>query len=101
MPLPISTVFADLPDPRSEINRRHLSTDILTTALCGVISRADGWEDIVESGRSKKDFFTRFLELPNGFPAATRSTGCSPASTWLRSPSGSGGGWRRRARRPG
>jgi predicted transposase YbfD/YdcC len=69
MPLPISAVFADLPDPRSEVNRRHLLTDILTIALCGVISGADGWEDIAEYGRSKKDFFKRFLELPNGIPS--------------------------------
>jgi|JI7StandDraft_1071085.scaffolds.fasta_scaffold85882_2 predicted transposase YbfD/YdcC len=69
MPLPISHVFADLPDPRSEINRRHLLTDILTIALCGVISGADGWEDIAEYGRSKKDFFERCLPLPNGIPS--------------------------------
>jgi len=69
MPLPLSDVFADLPDPRSEINRRHLLTDILTIALCGVISGADGWEDIAEYGRSKKDFFGRFLALPNGIPS--------------------------------
>jgi predicted transposase YbfD/YdcC len=69
MPLPISTVFADLPDPRSEVNRRHLLSDILTIALCGVISGADGWEDIAEYGRSKKDFFQRFLELPGGIPS--------------------------------
>lgn len=69
MPLPISSVFADLPDPRSEVNRRHLLIDILTIALCGVISGADGWEDIAEYGRSKKDFFRRFLELPSGIPS--------------------------------
>jgi predicted transposase YbfD/YdcC len=69
MPLPLSDVFADLPDPRSEINRRHLLTDILTIALCGVISGADGWEDIAEYGRSKKSFFEQFLPLPNGIPS--------------------------------
>jgi hypothetical protein len=69
MPLPLSDVFADLPDPRSEVNRRHLLTDILTIALCGVISGADGWEDIAEYGRSKEDFFRRFLPLPNGIPS--------------------------------
>ena len=69
MPLPIATVFADLPDPRSEINRRHLLTDILTIALCGVISGADGWEQIAEYGRSKEDFFKQFLPLPSGVPS--------------------------------
>lgn len=69
MPLPLSDVFADLPDPRSEVNRRHLLTDILTIAVCGVISGADGWEDIAEYGRSKRNFFRRFLSLPNGIPS--------------------------------
>jgi predicted transposase YbfD/YdcC len=69
MRLPISDVFADLPDPRSAVNRRHLLTDILTIALCGVISGADGWEDIAEYGRSKQDFFRRFLPLPGGIPS--------------------------------
>ena len=69
MPLPITDVFADLPDPRSEVNRRHLMTDILTIALCVVISGADGWEDIAECGRSKRDFLKRFQPLPNGIPS--------------------------------
>jgi predicted transposase YbfD/YdcC len=62
-------VFADLPDPRSEVNRRHLLTDILTVAVCAVISGAEGWEQIAEYGRSKEDFFKRFLELPGGIPS--------------------------------
>lgn len=69
MPSPISHVFADLPDPRSEVNRRHLLTDIRTIALCGVISGTGGWEGIAEYGRSKKSFFKRLLELPNGIPS--------------------------------
>ena len=69
MPLPLTDVFADLPDPRSAINRRHHLTDILTLALCAVISGADGWEEIAEYGRSKLDFFKRFLALPNGIPS--------------------------------
>jgi predicted transposase YbfD/YdcC len=69
MPLPITVVFADLPDPRSDINRRHHLGDILTVAVCAVICGAEGWEQIAEYGRSKKDFFRRFLELPGGIPS--------------------------------
>jgi hypothetical protein len=46
MPLPITEVFADLPHPRRET-----------------------WDAIAEYGRSKVDFFRRFLELPNGVPS--------------------------------
>lgn len=69
MPLPISTVFTDLPDPRSELHRRHRLTDVLTLALCGVVSGAEGREDIAAGGRSKKDFSKRFLPLPGGIPS--------------------------------
>jgi predicted transposase YbfD/YdcC len=69
MPLPIADAFADLPDPRLDRNRLHRLTDILTIALCATIAGADGWEQVAEYGRSKEDFFRRFLELPNGIPS--------------------------------
>ena len=70
MPLALTTVFADLPDPRMETaNKLHKLIDILVIATCAVIAGADGWEDIAEYGDSKEDFFRRFLELPNGIPS--------------------------------
>ena len=70
MPLPIATVFADLPDPRIETaNKFHALTDILTIAVCAIISGADGWEQIAEYGRRKEAFFRRFLALTNGIPS--------------------------------
>ena len=70
MPLPLTAVFADLPDPRIETaNKLHRLTDILVIATCAVIAGADGWEDIAEYGRSKEAFFRRFLALPNGVPS--------------------------------
>lgn len=70
MPLALTTVFADLPDPRVETtNELHKLIDILVIATCAVIAGADGWEDIAEYGDSKEDFFRRFLELPNGVPS--------------------------------
>jgi predicted transposase YbfD/YdcC len=70
MPLPLTPVFADLPDPRIETaNKLHKLVDILVIATCAVIAGADGWEQVAEYGRSKEDFFRRFLELPNGIPS--------------------------------
>ena len=70
MPLPLTTVFADLPDPRMETaNTLHTLVDILVIATCAVIGGADGWEEIAEYGRAKEPFFRRFLELPNGIPS--------------------------------
>lgn len=69
MPLPIAEAFADLPDPRLDRNQLHTLSDILTIALCAVISGAEGWEQIAEYGRAKAAFFRRFLALPNGIPS--------------------------------
>ena len=70
MPLPITAVFADLPDPRRPTaNLRHALTDILAIAVCATISGADGWEQMAEYGRRKKAFFERFLTLAHGIPS--------------------------------
>jgi predicted transposase YbfD/YdcC len=70
MTLALTTVFADLPDPRIETaNKLHPLTNILVIATCAVIAGADGWEEIAEYGKSKEAFFRRFLELPNGVPS--------------------------------
>jgi predicted transposase YbfD/YdcC len=70
MPLSLTTVFADLPDPRRDTkNKVHRLTDIITIATCAVIAGADGWEQIAEYGQAKEEFFRRFLELPAGIPS--------------------------------
>jgi predicted transposase YbfD/YdcC len=70
MALTLTSVFADLPDPRAETaNKLHALTDILTIATCAVIAGAEGWEDIAQYGRSKEAFFRQFLALPNGVPS--------------------------------
>lgn len=70
MPLTLTTVFADVPDPRRDTaNKVHKLTDILVIATCAVIAGADGWDQIAEYGRRKEGFFRRFLELPGGIPS--------------------------------
>jgi predicted transposase YbfD/YdcC len=70
MPLSLTAVFADLPDPRRDTkNRVHRLTDILTIATCAVIAGAEGWDEIAEYGQLKEPFFRRFLELPAGIPS--------------------------------
>jgi predicted transposase YbfD/YdcC len=70
MALPITAVFADLPDPRRETaNKLHRLVDILAIATCAVIGGAESWEAIAEYGRTKEAFFRRFLPLGNGVPS--------------------------------
>jgi predicted transposase YbfD/YdcC len=69
-PLPLMAVFDELPDPRRVTrNKLHRLTDVLTIATCAVISGAESWEAIAEYGRTKADFFRRFLTLDNGIPS--------------------------------
>src|ERR1700712_3050376 len=69
-PLPITSVFADLPDPRRDTaNKLHLLVDILAIATCAVIGGAESWEAIAEYGRTKQAFFRRFLRLDHGIPS--------------------------------
>src|SRR5215210_2385687 len=68
--LPITSVFSALPDPRRETaNKRHALTDILAITTCAIIAGAESWEAIAEYGRTKADFFKRFLPLDNGIPS--------------------------------
>jgi predicted transposase YbfD/YdcC len=64
----ILTHFGNLEDPRDIRGKEHLLLDIITIALCAVISGAEGWEDMSEYGRAKQDWFSTFLSLPNGIP---------------------------------
>src|SRR5512135_3366216 len=69
-PLPLTAVFDELPDPRRDTqDKLHRLTDILVIATCAVIGGAESWEAIAEYGRTKADFFRRFLPLDNGIPS--------------------------------
>ena len=55
-----------VPDPRVKRTQRHELMDILAIALCAVIGGADDWVGVVEFGKSKREWFSTFLKLPNG-----------------------------------
>jgi predicted transposase YbfD/YdcC len=64
----ILTHFGNIEDPRDIRGKEHLLLDIITIALCAVISGAEGWEDMSEYGRAKQDWLSTFLSLPDGIP---------------------------------
>jgi predicted transposase YbfD/YdcC len=61
--------FATLTDPRVDRTKEHSLLAIRTIALCAVISGADEWVAMAEYGNAKRDWFTTFLDLPNGIPS--------------------------------
>src|SRR3954452_16073360 len=68
-PSSVMTHFADLPDPRSPLGRRHVLSDLLAVAICAVVCGADGWAQVEEFGRAKAAWFATFLRLPHGIPS--------------------------------
>lgn len=65
----IADCFRDLVDPRLARGRRHRLLDIVTIAVCAVISGAESWVEVAQWGRIKQDWLADWLELPHGIPA--------------------------------
>jgi predicted transposase YbfD/YdcC len=62
--------FKDLPDPRVERTRLHSLMNILVMALCGVVSGADGWDQLSAFAKNRKEWLESFLDMPSGVPCA-------------------------------
>jgi predicted transposase YbfD/YdcC len=61
--------FSGIKDPRVERTKKHLLIDIIALTICGIISGAQSWEEIEDFGNLHKNWFAKFLELPNGIPS--------------------------------
>lgn len=61
--------FSMLTDPRQNGKIRHKLIDIVTIAICAVISGSDDYTEIALYGKEKKEWLETFLELPNGIPS--------------------------------
>jgi hypothetical protein len=69
----ISIYFGELPDPRVERCKHHKLLDIVTIAVCAVISNADGWADSEAYGQTRKYFMRiRYGEIRNQAGCPTR-----------------------------
>ena len=62
-------LFADLPDPRSRVNRQHLLVDVVAISVCGVLAGADGPTAIFTWADCAQDWLKKYLELPAGIPS--------------------------------
>ncbi len=61
--------LGEVPDPRRERTKLHQLVDILGSAVCATICPADTSKQIAELWRPKKNWFKKFLALPNGIPS--------------------------------
>ena len=60
--------FAELEDPRSEINRKHPLGSVVVIALMAVLAGASGPTGIATWAAIKEDLLTGLLPLPHGVP---------------------------------
>lgn len=61
--------FSNLEDPRIDRKKLHPIEEILLVTLCGVICGCEGWEDLEEFGKTKLDFFRRYLPFEHSAPS--------------------------------
>lgn len=61
--------FSEMKDTRIERTKRHLFDDIVFIGIASVLSGDDSWNDMEEYGEIKKEWLSRFLELPNVIPS--------------------------------
>lgn len=61
--------FGNLSDPRVNRTKKHLLLDILALSICGVLSGAEGWEEIEDFAKEHQNWFKKFLILPEGIPS--------------------------------
>jgi predicted transposase YbfD/YdcC len=65
----LSAYFEDLPDPRVIGRCEYPLEEIVIIGICGVLSGAEGWEDIEQFGESKEGWLKQFLALEKGIPS--------------------------------
>ena len=65
----LRSIFSQIDDPRSHINKLHKLEDILLIGIISVICAADTWKNMETYAKAKEEFLRSFLELPNGIPS--------------------------------
>lgn len=69
VPFRLATHFAPLRDPRVRGRCDHRLLDIIVLALCAVVANCNDWQQVALFARERRDWFARFLPLPNGVPS--------------------------------
>jgi predicted transposase YbfD/YdcC len=71
-PTPPSLVeqLKKLRDPRVARTRAHPLINILTMGLCGAICGTEGWDELVDFCRVRREWFAGFLDMSAGVPSA-------------------------------
>ena len=65
----LRSIFGQIDDPRSDINKLHKLEDILLIGIISVICAAETWKNMETYAKAKEEFLHSFLDLPNGIPS--------------------------------
>lgn len=65
----LRSIFTQIDDPRSDINKLHKLEDILLIGIISVICAADTWKNMETYAKVKEEFLRSFLDLLNGIPS--------------------------------
>ena len=65
----IEDCFGALEDPRVQGRCDYSLVEIITIAICAIISGSETWTDIETYGKSKQKWLSQFLLLENGIPS--------------------------------
>jgi len=68
-PFRFALYFSTLRDTRVRNRCDHRLLDVVIMALCAVIGNCNDWQQIALFARERRDWFARFLPLPNGTPS--------------------------------
>lgn len=61
--------FSEMKDFRINRKKKHLLTDIITITIAASLCGCQGYDEIADFAEIKKEWFKKFLELPNGIPS--------------------------------
>lgn len=67
--LRIVEIFGEVPNPRTGNRETHGLVDILTIAVCAMISGADEWTEMAAWGQTHEAWLRQYLELEGGIPS--------------------------------
>lgn len=65
----IASYFESLSDPRHTRNRKHLLSDVIVIAVCGILCGCDGPTAIQRWAKSRAEWLRQTLSLANGIPS--------------------------------
>ncbi|GMO28067.1 MAG: hypothetical protein Ta2B_08680 [Termitinemataceae bacterium] len=65
---PLAKYFTAIKDPRIDRKKLYPLDEIIIITILAFMSLAEGWEDIEDYGKAKKDWLKQFLKLEHGIP---------------------------------